>query len=84
MILFLDSLMRQVAIKLIKIYQKLFSPDHAGFKLRPFAGCRFHPSCSQYAIEAYTRYGFFKASFLALWRIMRCHPFNSGGYDPLK
>ncbi|WP_221792015.1 membrane protein insertion efficiency factor YidD [Aquisediminimonas sediminicola] len=45
--------------------------------------CRFAPSCSAYAIEAWTRYGAFKGSWLALRRILRCHPFGGSGYDPV-
>ncbi|MCL2036014.1 MAG: membrane protein insertion efficiency factor YidD [Oscillospiraceae bacterium] len=45
--------------------------------------CRFTPSCSQYAITAYERFGVVKGSYLALRRILRCHPFNEGGYDPV-
>jgi putative membrane protein insertion efficiency factor len=48
------------------------------------AGCRFYPTCSQYAIEAIERYGAFKGSIMAVKRILRCNPFNKGGYDPVK
>jgi putative membrane protein insertion efficiency factor len=47
-------------------------------------GCRFHPTCSQYAIEAIEKYGAFKGSAIAAKRIVRCNPFNKGGYDPIK
>ena len=47
-------------------------------------GCRFHPTCSQYAIEAIEKYGAFKGSAMAAKRIVRCNPFNKGGYDPVK
>lgn len=69
--------MKKVAIALIKFYKKYISP------MLPDA-CRFEPTCSQYALEAYTKYGFFKATGLTLWRILRCNPFCKGGYDPLK
>ncbi|WP_448874215.1 membrane protein insertion efficiency factor YidD [Desulfobulbus propionicus] len=46
--------------------------------------CRFVPTCSQYAIEAVSKYGVFRGIFLAMWRILRCHPFSRGGYDPVK
>ncbi|WP_424243979.1 hypothetical protein Dip510_001164 [Elusimicrobium posterum] len=59
-----------------------------GFKLfvRPLLGpaaCRFMPSCSQYAKEAIFKYGIIKGSYLAAKRILRCHPLNPGGYDPV-
>ena len=64
-------------IALFRGYQYLVSP------LFPPA-CRFVPSCSQYAIEAVTKYGALRGTLLALWRIVRCHPFSRGGYDPVK
>ncbi len=45
--------------------------------------CRFHPSCSNYSIQAYENYNFFYATWLTIWRILRCNPFNKGGYDPI-
>jgi len=68
--------MARAVIFFIRIYQ---------FFLSPFLGknCRFYPSCSQYAVEALEKYGFFKGSLLALKRILRCHPFHPGGYDPV-
>lgn len=76
---------RFIAIKLIKIYQRTLSFDHSPFKIfYPFGFCRFKPSCSDYAIEALDKYGFFKGGAKAWWRVIRCNPFNKGGYDPLK
>ncbi|PID71909.1 MAG: membrane protein insertion efficiency factor YidD [Desulfobulbus propionicus] len=46
--------------------------------------CRFSPTCSQYAIEAVQKYGAFRGGLKSLWRILRCHPFSQGGYDPVK
>ncbi len=63
-------------VLLIRGYQLCISP-----LLPPM--CRFTPSCSQYAVEALRRFGFFKGTAMALWRICRCHPFNPGGYDPV-
>ncbi|MCB5234680.1 MAG: membrane protein insertion efficiency factor YidD [Candidatus Cloacimonetes bacterium] len=53
--------------------------------LSPFLpkSCRFSPSCSAYALLAYERYGFFRATYLSIYRILRCNPFCKGGYDPL-
>lgn len=67
--------MKYVIIYLIKIYQKIPGPWHNM--------CRFYPTCSNYAIDALNEYGFFKGSFLSLKRIIRCNPFNKGGYDPV-
>ncbi len=46
--------------------------------------CRFYPTCSQYSIEAFKKYGFVKGMYLTIRRILKCHPFHPGGYDPLK
>ena len=69
--------MKKTVILVINLYQKLLSP----LKGRPT--CIYTPTCSQYAIEALEKYGFFKGSFLAVKRILRCHPFAKGGYDPV-
>jgi uncharacterized protein len=67
----------------IKIYQQTVSPDHGWFApLFPPGFCRFHPSCSQYGYDAFTKYGLIKGGYLTLWRILRCNPFNPGGNDP--
>ncbi len=68
--------MSKILILLIKVYQKLISPLF-GRK------CRFYPTCSSYAIQSLKTYGFFYGSFLAIKRILRCHPYNKGGYDPV-
>ncbi|MFA5359815.1 MAG: membrane protein insertion efficiency factor YidD [Patescibacteria group bacterium] len=76
---------RYIAIKILKIYQKTLSFDHGILKfLYPNGFCRFHPTCSEYAIQAIEKYGFIKGGFKAVWRVLRCNPFNSGGFDPLK
>jgi putative membrane protein insertion efficiency factor len=64
-------------IAVFKGYQYIISP------LFPPV-CRFVPSCSQYAIEAVGKYGVIRGTLLATWRILRCHPFSRGGYDPVK
>ena len=46
--------------------------------------CRFYPSCSHYAYEAIQRYGVIRGGGMAIWRLCRCHPFNPGGYDPVR
>ncbi len=69
--------MRKIFVFLIRIYQRIISP------LFP-PSCRFYPSCSEYAVQALTKYGVFKGGAKAVWRILRCNPFNKGGYDPLE
>ncbi len=68
--------MKTFLINSIKGYRKFISP------LFP-PTCRFHPTCSQYAIQAISRFGSRRGSWLALKRILRCHPFHPGGYDPV-
>ncbi len=68
--------MKWILLKGIRFYQRFISPA-----LGPH--CRFTPTCSAYAYEAISKYGFFKGGFLAVKRICRCHPFNEGGYDPV-
>ena len=63
-------------IGLIKLYQLIISPW-----LGP--SCRFTPTCSQYGLEAFKKYGIFKAYWLTAKRISRCHPWGGHGYDPL-
>ena len=68
------SFIENVLISMIKFYRKYISP----FKPRT---CRFYPSCSQYAILSLQKYGLFKGGAKAVWRILRCNPFNPGGID---
>lgn len=67
--------MKRAALALIRWYQRSVSPT------RPPA-CRFQPTCSHYGYEVVERHGLLKGSLLTLWRLLRCHPFNPGGYDP--
>jgi putative membrane protein insertion efficiency factor len=68
--------MKSVLLALIRAYQYLFRPLLG-------ANCRFAPSCSDYAMEAIGRHGALKGAMLALRRVLRCHPYHSGGYDPV-
>ncbi|MEL6439940.1 MAG: membrane protein insertion efficiency factor YidD [Cyanobacteria bacterium J06621_8] len=68
--------MKITLLLIIKTYRRFISP------LFP-PSCRFQPTCSQYALEAIARYGAIKGSWLASKRILRCHPFHPGGYDPV-
>ena len=67
--------MKKHIIKLIRSYQSY----HSGRT----PTCRYNPTCSNYAIEAFENYNFFYASILTVWRILRCNPFSKGGYDPI-
>ena len=51
--------------------------------LKGHGTCIFYPTCSEYALQAYEKYGFFKGTLLTVWRLLRCNPFNKGGYDPV-
>ncbi|ORU90623.1 MAG: membrane protein insertion efficiency factor YidD [Cycloclasticus sp. symbiont of Poecilosclerida sp. M] len=68
--------MNKPFIYLIKFYRFCISPLFA-------SSCRFHPSCSSYALQAFQEYGLLKALQLTLYRLFRCHPFCDGGVDPL-
>jgi len=81
----LSYLVRDFTIRILKIYQKTLSFDHGLFKgLFPNGYCRFRPTCSDYAIEAVSKYGFFRGGFKSMWRVLRCNPWNKGGYDPIQ
>ena len=69
-------MMKRVLIFGVRAYQVGLSP------LLP-ASCRYYPTCSAYAIEALDRHGALRGSWLALRRLLRCHPFRPGGYDPV-
>lgn len=82
---FFNNLLKRGLINLIKFYQKTLSLDHGPLKgLRPYGFCRFYPTCSDYAIQAIEKYGIIRGGFKAVWRVLRCNPFNKGGNDPLK
>lgn len=68
--------MRKLLLLPIKFYQYAISPMMAGH-------CRYHPTCSQYAVEAITHHGGIKGLFLSIRRLLRCHPWGEGGYDPV-
>ena len=71
------SIAQKALIGLIRFYRKYLSP------MKRYTHCKYTPTCSQYAIEAITKYGALKGGLLAAWRILRCNPFASGGYDPV-
>lgn len=68
--------MNRLLIALLRGYQYAISPLLG-------ARCRFLPSCSEYAVEALQRHGFVRGSWLATRRVLRCHPWHPGGYDPV-
>lgn len=67
--------MNKLIIKLIKYYQSATKENKKW--------CKYYPTCSNYALEAYQKFNFFKATFLTIYRIIRCNPFSKGGYDPV-
>jgi putative membrane protein insertion efficiency factor len=72
----LSALLKRLAQLPIRIYRRFLSP------LKP-PTCRFHPTCSQYALEAIELHGVLRGTFLGLWRLLRCNPLSRGGPDPV-
>lgn len=70
--------MTNIAKMLIRFYQNYISKY-----ILVGSHCRFTPTCSEYAYQAYEKYGFLKGTYLTVRRILKCHPFHKGGYDPL-
>lgn len=70
-------IIKKVLIFMIKLYQKYISP------LKRAPSCIYTPTCSLYALEALEKYGVVKGTYLAVRRVLRCHPFHRGGYDPV-
>lgn len=68
--------MRRVLLRIIRGYQNWVSP------MLPSA-CRFQPTCSEYGYQAIAKYGIIRGGAMAVWRVLRCNPFNKGGYDPV-
>jgi len=68
--------MKYIALAFIKFYKYAISPHFP-------PACRYYPTCSTYAYEAISKYGFLRGSLLAVRRILRCHPLHRGGYDPI-
>lgn len=76
--------MKHLIIGLIAIYQKTLSPDHGwGRHLYPFGFCRFHPSCSEYAILGVEKFGVVVGLALSARRFIKCNPFTRPAFDPL-
>ncbi len=68
---------RFLVLALIRLYQKTIS------RALPPNTCRFYPTCSHYGYQAIYKYGVLKGGLMAAWRVLRCNPFNPGGYDPV-
>ncbi|MCA1848605.1 MAG: membrane protein insertion efficiency factor YidD [Actinobacteria bacterium] len=68
---------KKVGVALIKVYRRVVSP------MLP-RSCRFTPSCSLYTLQAIEKYGLLRGGFMGARRLLRCHPFSEGGYDPVK
>ena len=73
----IGNLPRFLLLGVIRLYQMTLS------KALPPNTCRFYPTCSHYGYEAIYRYGVIKGGWLAIWRVLRCNPFNPGGMDPV-
>jgi putative membrane protein insertion efficiency factor len=74
----LENIPRMALLALIRLYQMTISRG------LPPNTCRFYPSCSHYGYQAIYKYGAIKGGLMAAWRVLRCNPFNPGGYDPVK
>jgi putative membrane protein insertion efficiency factor len=73
----LGNLPRMPLLAMIRLYQATFS------RTLPPNTCRFYPTCSHYGYRAIYKYGAIKGTLMAVWRVLRCNPFNRGGYDPV-
>jgi len=78
--------MKKLFLRLIRLYQKswLYRLTVLKFLFLSDSACRFTPSCSEYAYQAISKYGIMRGGILGLKRIIRCHPWSKGGYDPVK
>lgn len=66
-----------ILLGFIRLYQIIVSPA------LPPDTCKFYPTCSHYGYQAIYKYGIFKGTGMAIWRVLRCNPYNSGGFDPV-
>jgi putative membrane protein insertion efficiency factor len=69
--------MRKVVLLIIKIYQKIISPLFS-------PSCRFYPTCSEYSYGSIEKHGILKGGWYSILRILKCHPYHHGGFDPIK
>jgi putative membrane protein insertion efficiency factor len=68
---------RRASVALIRVYRRYISP------MLP-ASCRYTPSCSLYTLQAIEKYGLLRGGLMGTWRLLRCHPFSKGGFDPVR
>jgi hypothetical protein len=81
---FINKTLVELLVLIISIYQKTLSLDYGWFRSRfPGGYCRFRPTCSEYSKAALKKYGLIKGGILAAGRVLRCHPWSRGGWDPL-
>lgn len=73
----------KIVVSIIKLYQLFFSPDKGMLFPQKVRTCRFFPSCSVYTIMALEKYGFFDGLLRGTKRVLHCHPWQKGGYDPV-
>lgn len=80
-----NKLLKKALLFLIKGYQKTLSPDHGLWSYRhPYGFCRFRPTCSEYTYQSIEQHGVIWGSWQGVKRVIKCNPFNQGGYDPVK
>ncbi len=80
----LMPVIQKVLLILISLYQHTLSPDHGPLRhFLAFARCRYYPSCSTYTHEAILKHGSIRGGIIGMRRILRCHPGNPGGHDPV-
>ncbi|MGF1449455.1 MAG: membrane protein insertion efficiency factor YidD [Opitutales bacterium] len=78
----LSRVLAMLAMGLVQVYRYTLSPLKR-LLFGPNCGCRFHPTCSAYALESLRQHGIVRGGWLSLRRILRCHPFHPGGHDPV-
>ena len=77
--------MKKIIISTIKLYQITLSPDHGWLSYKyPYGYCRYHPTCSEYAKQTVEENGAVRGILFSLKRLLRCHPWAVGGYDPVR
>ncbi|MFH0829497.1 MAG: membrane protein insertion efficiency factor YidD [Candidatus Kerfeldbacteria bacterium] len=74
-----------LAVSIIRLYQRTLSPDHGWFRSNhPLGFCRYHPSCSEFAVRTIKKHGIFVGTLFVMRRIIKCNPWSRGGLDPVQ